>query len=115
MGNFYLTMEETAEEFHDEAQRYLSVDCPKSAAMWQRYGDNEGHVFGSINEILMAYETDQIHLHSRIAIPARALYNAATFLVNLPPFRAVFLFLSPDAKSAAIFRLQLTSGGELGI
>ena len=68
MGNFYLTMEETAEEFHDEAQRYLSVDCPKSAAMWQRYGDNEGHVFGSINEILMAYETDQIHLHSRIAI-----------------------------------------------
>ena len=38
MGNFYLTMEETAEEFHDEAQRYLSVDCPKSAAMWQRYG-----------------------------------------------------------------------------
>ena len=78
MGNFYLTMEETAEEFHDEAQRYLSVDCPKSAAMWQRYGDNEGHVFGSINEILMAYETDQIHLHSRIAIPARAL-NKTSF------------------------------------
>ena len=28
---------------------------------------------GSINEILMAYQTQQIHLHSRIAIPARAL------------------------------------------
>ena len=51
VGGTCLTMEETAEEFHDEAQRYLSVDCPKSAAMWQRYGDNEGHVFGSINEI----------------------------------------------------------------
>ena len=34
MGNFYLTMEETAEEFHDEAQRYLSVDCPKSCLLY---------------------------------------------------------------------------------
>ena len=73
MGNFYLTMEETAEEFYQEAARYNAVDCPKSAAIWTRYGDNEGHVFGSINEILMAYQTQQIHLHSRIAIPARAL------------------------------------------
>ena len=54
-------------------QDYNAVDCPKSAAIWTRYGDNEGHVFGSINEILMAYQTQQIHLHSRIAIPARAL------------------------------------------
>ena len=73
MGNFYLTMEETEEEFYQEADRYNAVDCPKSAAIWTRYGDNEGHVFGSINEILMAYQTQQIHLHSRIAIPARAL------------------------------------------
>ena len=73
MGNFYLTMEETAEEFYEEAQRYMEVDCPKSAATWKRYGDNEGHVYGNVNEILMAYQTDQIHLHSRIAIPARAL------------------------------------------
>ena len=73
MGNFYLTMEETAEEFYQEADRYNAVDCPKSAAIWTRYGDNEGHVFGSINEILMAYQTQQIHLHSRITIPARAL------------------------------------------
>ena len=75
MGNFYLTMEETAEEFYQEADRYNAVDCPKSAAIWSRYGDNEGHVFGSINEILMAYQTQQIHLHSRIAIPARALHK----------------------------------------
>ena len=75
MGNFYLTMEETAEEFYQEADRYNAVDCPKSAAIWTRYGDNEGHVFGSINEILMAYQTQQIHLHSRIAIPARALHK----------------------------------------
>lgn len=77
MGNFYLTMEETAEEFHQEADRYMAVDCPKEAASWNRYGDNEGHVYGSINEVLMAYETNQIHLHSRVAIPARALHKTS--------------------------------------
>ena len=38
MGNFYLTMEETAEEFYEEAERYNSVDCPKSAELWKRMG-----------------------------------------------------------------------------
>ena len=70
-------MEETAEEFHQEADRYMAVDCPKEAASWNRYGDNEGHVYGSINEVLMAYETNQIHLHSRVAIPARALHKTS--------------------------------------
>lgn len=78
MGNFYLTMEETAEEFHQEAKRYIAVDCPKEAESWERYGNNEGHVFGSINEVLMAYETNQIHLHSRVAIPVKAL-NKTSF------------------------------------
>ena len=78
MGNFYLTMEETAEEFFEEAQRYAAVDCPKSAALWERYGNNEGHVYGSINEIMIAYQTQQIHLHSRIAVPASAL-NKTSF------------------------------------
>ncbi|MGX8852721.1 DNA-directed RNA polymerase subunit beta' [Amedibacillus sp. YH-ame10] len=78
MGNFYLTMEETAEEFHQEADRYMAVDCPKEAESWNRYGNNEGHVFGSINEVMMSYELDQIHLHSRVAIPARAL-NKSSF------------------------------------
>ena len=73
MGNFYLTMEETAEEFYEEAQRYEDVDCPKQAEIWRRYGDNEGHVYGSVNEILLAYQQQQIHLHSRIAVPARVL------------------------------------------
>ena len=71
-------MEETAEEFRAEAQRYLDVDCEEEAAMWNRFADNEAHVYGSIDEIMMAYQTKQIHLHSRIAIPARAL-NKTSF------------------------------------
>ncbi|MDE6195652.1 MAG: DNA-directed RNA polymerase subunit beta', partial [Erysipelotrichaceae bacterium] len=73
MGNFYLTMEETAEEFREAAKRYMDADCPESAALWNTYADNEGHVFHSVNEVFMAYETKQVHLHSRIAIKANAL------------------------------------------
>ncbi len=73
MGNFYLTMEETAEEFYEESERYAAVDCPKSAEKWKRFGDNEGHVYGSVNEIMLAYQSEQVHLHTRIAIPARVL------------------------------------------
>ncbi len=73
MGNFYLTMEETAQEFYEEAQRYMDVDCPKQAKIWEHYGDSEGRVFTNINEILIAYQLQDIHLHSRIAIPAIAL------------------------------------------
>ncbi|MDE6476286.1 MAG: DNA-directed RNA polymerase subunit beta' [Erysipelotrichaceae bacterium] len=73
MGNFYLTMEETAEEFREAARRYMEVDCPESAALWNTYADHEGHVFHSVNEVFMAYETKQVHLHSRIAILAGAL------------------------------------------
>lgn len=73
MGNFYLTMEETAKEFYEEAKRYEAVDCPKSAHVWRLYGDNEGHVFGNIIEVLLAYQNNKIHLHSRIAIPVNCL------------------------------------------
>ncbi len=78
MGNFYLTMEETAEEFREAAKRYMDADCPESAALWNTYADHEGHVFHSVNEVLMAYETKQVHLHSRIAILAKSL-NKTTF------------------------------------
>ena len=78
MGNFYLTMEETAEEFREAAKRYMEADCPELAALWNTYADHEGHVFHSVNEVLMAYETKQVHLHSRIAILARSL-NKTSF------------------------------------
>ena len=45
MGNFYLTMEETAEELRHEADKYLSVGCPDAAEMWNTFARNEGHVY----------------------------------------------------------------------
>jgi len=73
LGNFYLTMEETKEEFYAEAKEYDSLDCPQEAAVWRTYGDNEGHAYHSVNEVLMAYENKQVHLHTRIALLAKSL------------------------------------------
>ena len=78
MGNFYLTMEETKEEFFEESQRYLDADCPLEAANWKRYGENEGSVFATEEEAILAYQTGQVHLHSRIAVPVRGL-NKTSF------------------------------------
>lgn len=73
MGNFYLTMEETQEEFFAESENYARLGCEEEAKLWRRYGENEGHVYHSVNEVLMAYDTKQVHLHTRIALLAKTL------------------------------------------
>ncbi len=73
MGNYYLTMEETQAEFNEEAERYEAVGCHVEAELWRTYGEHEGHVYRNVNEVLMAYETKQVHLHTRIALLASSL------------------------------------------
>ena len=69
MGNFYLTMEETKDEFFAEAKHYEEVGCPLEATHWHRFGENEGHVYTDEDEVMMAYQSKQVHLHTRIALP----------------------------------------------
>ena len=78
MGNFYLTMEETKQELLEESQRYMDADCPKEAAAWKRYALNEGHVYSDVDEVMLAYQTVQVHLHSRIALPVKGM-NKTSF------------------------------------
>ena len=78
LGNFYLNMEETAEEFYEKADILESLGDKETAAMWRRFGDNEGHVYKDFNEALMAYQNKEVHLHTRVAVPARAL-NKTSF------------------------------------
>ncbi len=73
LGNFYLNMEETAEEFYAKADALDALGETVEAARWRRYGDNEGHIFKNVNEVLMAYQTGVVHLHSRVALPAKTL------------------------------------------
>ena len=73
LGNFYLNMEETAEEFYEKADALDALGDKETAAMWRRFGDNEGHVYKDFNEALMAYQNKEVHLHTRVAVPAKAL------------------------------------------
>ena len=66
-------MEETAQEFYNKADALEALGEKVEADRWRRYGDNEGHLFKDVNEVLMAYQTGVVHLHSRIALPAKTL------------------------------------------
>ena len=75
LGNFYLNMEETADEFYEKADFIESLDDHEAAEMWRRFGDNEGHVYKDYNEAILAYNNKQVHLHTRIAVYASALHK----------------------------------------
>ena len=77
MGNFYLTMEETKEEFFAEAKHYKEVGCPLEAAHWHRFGESEGHVYTDEDEVMMAYQSKQVHLHTRIALPVCNMHKTS--------------------------------------
>ena len=77
MGNFYLTMEETKDEFFAEAKHYEEVGCPLEAAHWHRVGENEGHVYTDEDEVMMAYQSKQVHLHTRIALPVCNMHKTS--------------------------------------
>ena len=70
LDNFYLNMEETAQEFYAKADALERLGLPNEADKWRRYGDNEGHIFKSPDEVLIAYQMGVVHLHTRIAVPA---------------------------------------------
>lgn len=77
MGNFYLTMEETKDEFFAEAKHYEEVGCPLEATHWHRFGENEGHVYTDEDEVMMAYQSKQVHLHTRIALPVCNMHKTS--------------------------------------
>ena len=75
LGNFYLNMEETAEEFFAKADLLEKVWDHETAEMWRDFGRNEGSVFKEVNEVIMAYQSKVVHLHTLIAIVASALHK----------------------------------------
>ncbi len=73
LGNFYLTMEETIVDMYENADRFHNVLADKLSDQMEEFAKEEWHIYHSENEILMAYEMKEIHLHSRIAILAKNL------------------------------------------
>ena len=84
LGNYYLTLEETAQDFLDRAKdlRAIAIADPiekeaneEEAEKFEYYASLEGKVFSSIQEVVDAYEQKAISLHNRIAIRAKSLHK----------------------------------------
>ena len=73
LGNYYLTLEETKEALLARAGRRKAKGDIEEYELFTKYGNAEGKVFRSIDEVLLAYQTKQTHLHTRIAIRGSAL------------------------------------------
>ena len=73
LGNFYLNMEETKEEFFEKADRFEALGDINEANKWRKFGENEGKAFRNLEEASLAYESGMIHLHTRICVRASSL------------------------------------------
>ena len=72
LGNYYLTLEATKEDFLRKADSVRKSN-PEQAELYELYAASEGKIFRSVDDVILAYQTKQIHLHNRIAIIGRAL------------------------------------------
>ena len=73
IGNYYLTMEETKEEFLAKAKVLRERNDLEEAERYELYAASEGKVFKDVDDVLLAYQTKQLHLHNRIAILGSAM------------------------------------------
>ena len=73
LGNYYLTMEETKEALLARASRRKAKGDMEEYELFEIYGNAEGKVYRSIDEVILAYQTKQAHLHTRIAIRGSSL------------------------------------------
>ena len=73
LGNYYLTLEETKEQLAARSKRRLDKGDIEEYERFATYASAEGKVFRNIDEAILAYDTHQVHLHSRVAIRASAL------------------------------------------
>ena len=68
LGNYYLTIEKNKSDFLKHAEECRANNDISEAELYELYADSEGKVFKSIDEVMLAYQTKQIHLHNRIAL-----------------------------------------------
>ena len=73
LGNYYLTLEASKDEFKKKADAYRKANDLEQAELFDIYADSEGKVFKTVDDLILAYETKQISLHNRIAILGSAL------------------------------------------
>ena len=84
IGNYYLTIEETATDFAETAKQYNDIGEDDISLLYNSFSKMEGKVFKDPNEALKAYDLKKLNLHSRIAIPSTTLHK--TFFSNKSNF-----------------------------
>ena len=73
LGNYYLTLENNKEGFLAKAEELRKFGENEEADKYELYAASEGKAFRSVDDVVLAYQTKQIHLHNRIAIIGSAL------------------------------------------
>ena len=68
LGNYYLTMEVTQDDFDVAINEFRSFGDEERAEKLEQFKQLEGKLFGSVKDVKLAFETGQIHLHNRIII-----------------------------------------------
>ena len=68
IGNYYLTMEATKDEFIALANKFKEAGDIEKANQYIEFSKLEGKVFKDMDEVVKAYEMGKIHLHTRIAL-----------------------------------------------
>lgn len=75
LGNYYLTLESDIDFFTEKAAKLRAIGDTDEAEKYDLYAQCEGKVFRSIDEVMLAYQTKQIHLHNRIAVRGSAMHK----------------------------------------
>ena len=73
IGNYYLTMEATKADLEKKAANYEKHGDLQEAEKYRNFINMEGKVFKDIDECIKCYELGKVHLHNRVALPAKAL------------------------------------------
>ena len=76
LGNYYITMENDIEGMKKQAKYYRQFNDEEEAQLYDLYAKCEGKVFKNVDEVMLAYQTKQIHIQNRIAIPACTLHKS---------------------------------------
>ena len=89
LGMYYLTKEFNAQDFLNMAKNFEEKGDLKMAEDYKYFAECDGKVFKDEDAVMLAYNTNQIHAHNRIAIkianmkkPCFRNYNQEDYLVT---------------------------------
>ena len=73
LGNYFLTIEETKEEFLNIAKKFHNENNLELERKYLLFANSEGKIFNSLDDVFRSYDLKQINLHNRVAISIKSL------------------------------------------